>query len=104
MFRSSTRFVLIVISALSIRMVAATPPMPGDSSVQNPGSTSRGAIAIPQLFVRPNPLPNSFLRRPGFLIGGQFVDSAIDRWIAGFSDYRPMQQLANEGMQLARSC
>ncbi|MBI2688188.1 MAG: glycosyl hydrolase 53 family protein [Acidobacteria bacterium] len=49
-------------------------------------------------------LPASMQKRASYQIGGQFINEAIRRWNAGFLNYRPMEQLAAQGMTMARGC
>jgi hypothetical protein len=53
---------------------------------------------------RPYSLPANSTNRAGFRAGGQFLNSVIHRWLGGFSNYTPMNQLAGQGMSLARGC
>lgn len=53
---------------------------------------------------KPYQLPAAFVSRAGFLVGGQFMWEAIRRWNQGVTNYTPMNQLAAQGMNLARGC
>jgi arabinogalactan endo-1,4-beta-galactosidase len=49
-------------------------------------------------------LPDTFLRRTGFAIGGQFVNATIHRYFHNLPDYDPLTQLKGQGMGMARGC
>ena len=53
---------------------------------------------------QPYQLPGTFLRRPAFMIGGQFCQATVDRYFGNLTGYNPMSQLFAQGMSLARGC
>jgi arabinogalactan endo-1,4-beta-galactosidase len=53
---------------------------------------------------QPYQLPGTFLHRPGFMIGGQFVNATLGRYFNNLTSYNPMSQLFARGMSLARGC